>query len=95
MILFSLAAAFYYIYPSLVAIFYYLYPEPPVLKPHGNDGSPSSNVGYEWPLVEVPDSDYLIEGEPYAIYDESELFEGFEPFDPIKRYSLDYGKVAC
>lgn len=97
-ILFSLVAAFYYVYPSLVATFYYLYPEPQTISypyPYGNDDSPSENVDWEWPLIKIPGSDYPAVGEAYAIYDESELFEGIEPFDPVKRYSLDYGRVAC
>ncbi|KAM0326522.1 hypothetical protein ACHAQA_006391 [Verticillium albo-atrum] len=46
------------------------------------------------PLIKIPGSDFLAQAEAYGSYDESERFE-CKPFDPIKRYSLDYGCVAC
>ncbi|KAI0378817.1 hypothetical protein F5Y04DRAFT_140972 [Hypomontagnella monticulosa] len=42
--------------------------------------SPSWNDEPERPIPEIPDS---------------ELPAPVEPFEPLKRYSLDYGKVAC
>ncbi|TVY47225.1 hypothetical protein LOCC1_G002412 [Lachnellula occidentalis] len=42
--------------------------------------SPSWNDDSEWPIPKVPSPD---------------LPTPIEPFEPLKRYSLDYGKVAC
>ncbi len=42
--------------------------------------SPSWNDDSEWPIPKIPGPD---------------LPAPVEPFEPLKRYSLDYGKVAC
>ncbi|KAI0468143.1 hypothetical protein F4859DRAFT_491713 [Xylaria cf. heliscus] len=42
--------------------------------------SPSWNDDSAWPIPEIPDP---------------ELDYSVKPFNPLKRYSLDYGKVAC
>lgn len=61
---------------SLTAAFYYLYPRTTISSPSEDDT-----------LVRVP----LIAAEPFW------PFKVVEPkkFEPLKRYSLNYGKVAC
>jgi len=87
---------------SLAAASYYLYSKTTKSSPPRNDDPPSEDVKRssqhydfpfdQWPSVRVPGSEHLAAAPPYGPFDD--IVE-FDPFNPIKRFSLEYGKVAC